>query len=218
MTKINSKISGFASHNNLVDFLIKEGYLKTQNIIDAFKKIDRKNFVINYLKNDAYKNAPLGIGFGQTISQPLTVAFMLELLQAKNGMKILDIGFGSGWLTALLAEIVSDSGMVWGMEIVPELYEFGKSNINRYGFISASRVNLICGDAKMGLEKESPFDGIISSASCNEVPEIWKRQLKIGGRLVIPMNNNICLITKKSARIFDIEEHPGFIFVPLFGS
>ncbi|MCD6283661.1 protein-L-isoaspartate O-methyltransferase, partial [bacterium] len=90
----------------LIQQLISEGYLKTPEIIKAFREIDRKDFVPSYLKKEAYINAPLPIGFGQTISQPLTVAFMLELLQPKRGDKILDIGSGSGWTTALLAYIV----------------------------------------------------------------------------------------------------------------
>src|SRR3989344_7686174 len=95
-------------YENLIDSLIKDGYLKTPEIIEAFKAIDRANFVSNELKGDAYLNVPLSIGFGQTISQPLTVAFMLELLQPKKGEKILDVGAGSGWTIALLAFIVGD--------------------------------------------------------------------------------------------------------------
>ncbi|MGB9609289.1 MAG: protein-L-isoaspartate O-methyltransferase family protein, partial [Minisyncoccia bacterium] len=113
--------------NKLIDDLIKDGFLKSPRIIDAFRKVDRMNFVIDYVKNEAYRNSPLAIGFGQTISQPLTVAFMLELLDVQEGNKVLDVGSGSGWTTALLAELVGEKGKVYGIEIIPELYEFGKA-------------------------------------------------------------------------------------------
>ena len=120
-------------YENLIDSLIKDGYLKTPEIIEAFKAIDRANFVSNELKGDAYLNVPLSIGFGQTISQPLTVAFMLELLQPKKGEKILDVGAGSGWTIALLAFIVGDppagGGKIIGVERIPELKEMAEKNI-----------------------------------------------------------------------------------------
>ena len=124
-------------YENLIDSLIKDGYLKTPEIIEAFKAIDRANFVSNELKGDAYLNVPLSIGFGQTISQPLTVAFMLELLQPKKGEKILDVGAGSGWTIALLAFIVGDppagGGKIIGVERIPELKEkmFGVMRVIR---------------------------------------------------------------------------------------
>ena len=112
----------------LVKELISSGYLKTPEIIDAFQKIDRKDFVSDEYKDRAYVNAPLPIGYGQTISQPLTVAFMLELLQPEKGNKILEIGSGSGWQTALLARVVGDEGRVFAIELIPELEQFGRKN------------------------------------------------------------------------------------------
>lgn len=94
-------------YEKLINDLISENYLKTPEIIEAFKNIDRADFVLDEYKNEAYVNAPLPIGFGQTISQPLTVAFMMELLRPKAGEKILDVGTGSGWQTAILAHITS---------------------------------------------------------------------------------------------------------------
>ena len=91
----------------LIKELMAEGILKTPSIIEAFEKVDRKDFVPEELKDKAYLNTPLPIGYGQTISQPLTVAFMLELLQPQAGDKVLEIGSGSGWQTALLAHMVS---------------------------------------------------------------------------------------------------------------
>mgnify|MGYP001575730005 FL=1 len=100
---------------SLIDSLIKEGWLKTPKIIDAFQKIKREDFLPDNLKDSAEVDAAMPIGFGQTISQPLTVAFMLELLQPKEGDKILDVGSGSGWTTALLASIVGPAGEVMGL-------------------------------------------------------------------------------------------------------
>ncbi|KKU46623.1 MAG: Protein-L-isoaspartate(D-aspartate) O-methyltransferase [Parcubacteria group bacterium GW2011_GWB1_46_8] len=114
----------YMSHQDLVTRLIQSNVLKTSAIIDAFKKIDRKDFVLEAFADEAYGNYPISIGGGQTISQPWTVAFMLELLNPLAGDRVLDIGSGSGWTTALLAHIVKDSkkqGKVFGIEIVPEL-------------------------------------------------------------------------------------------------
>src|SRR3972149_2720436 len=119
----------------LIKELMEEGILKTPSIIDAFEKVDRKDFVPEELKDRAYLNTPLPIGYGQTISQPLTVAFMLELLQPEKGNKILEIGSGSGWQTALLAYIVSGERKVFAAELIPELMAFGRQNVATYGFI-----------------------------------------------------------------------------------
>ncbi len=201
--------------DDLIELLIKEEYLKTPAIIEAFRKIDRFDFVIDYLKTEAYRNSPLGIGFGQTISQPLTVAVMLELLQPEPGQKILDIGSGSGWSTALLCEIVGGGGKVYGVEIVPELSEFGRKNVSHYNFVRQGIAEFVCADGSKGLPDKAPFDRIISAASSQQVPEAWKKQLKIGGRLVLPMRQSLWLIIKKSENDFEEKEYPGFIFVPL---
>ena len=199
---------------HLVKDLINSGHLKTPRIIDAFQKIDRKDFVLEEYKDEAYVNAPLPIGYGQTISQPLTVAFMLELLQPKEGDKVLDIGSGSGWQTALLAEIVGDRGKIFAMEIVPELCEFGKKNILKYDFIKRGIVKFICANASGGLSEEAPFDRIIAAASSEKIPELWKEQLKVNGRLVAPVLDSVWLLIKKGEKNFEEEEHKGFAFVP----
>lgn len=201
--------------DDLIELLIKEEYLKTPAIIEAFRKIDRFDFVIDYLKTEAYRNSPLGIGFGQTISQPLTVAVMLELLQPEPGQKILDIGSGSGWSTALLCEIVGGGGKVYGVEIVPELSEFGRKNVSHYNFVRQGIAEFFCADGSKGLPEKAPFDRIISAAASHQIPEAWKEQLKIGGRLVLPMNQSLWLVVRKAENDFEIKEYPGFIFVPL---
>lgn len=201
--------------DSLINSLIQEGYLKTPRIIDAFRKIDRADFVPDDLKSEAYINAPLPIGRGQTISQPLTVAFMLELLQPKEGEKILDIGSGSGWQAALLAHVVGLKGKVFAIELIPELMEFGKENVAKYNFIKKGIVKFLCVDGSKGLPEEAPFDKIIAAATSEKIPEAWKKQLKVGGRLVTPVGSSIWLLAKIGKDKFKEKEFPGFAFVPL---
>jgi len=208
-------MSQFSNENNLIDSLIKEGWLKTPDIIKAFRNIRREDFVTEDTKNLAELNEALPIDFGQTISQPLTVAFMLELLQPQAGDKILDVGSGSGWTSALLASIVGKKGKVISVEIIPELKKFGEKNIAKYGFIEKKIVKCILGDGSEGFKKEAPYDKILVSASGKNFPEALKRQLKIKGRIVLPMQNSIWLFIKKSDNEFQKKEYPGFIFVPL---
>lgn len=200
---------------NLINFLIQEGWLKTPKIIEAFQKIKRVDFMAEDMKNLAELNEALPIGYGQTISQPLVVAFMIEQLQPKTGERILDIGSGSGWTTALLAQIVGEKGRVIAIEIVPELKELGERNVARYNFIEKGIAKFICGDGSQGFEKEAPFDKILASAAGEEIPQAWKDQLKTGGRIVSPVKSSIWVLIKKSETDFEEIEHPGFAFVPL---
>lgn len=200
----------------LIKQLISQGYLKTPSIIEAFKKIKREDFLPDDLKDEAAVNAPLPIGKGQTISQPLTVAFMFELLQPEKGQKILDVGSGSGWTTVMLAEIVGEKGKVFALERVPELKEFGEKNTKKYNFIDKGIAKFFCTDGTKGLKEQSPFDRIIVAAAARGVPESLKEQLDVGGRLVIPTNQqDIRLIIKKGKGQFEEEIYPGFVFVPL---
>jgi len=197
----------------LIEKLINAGYLKTPEIIDAFYKIDRVDFVPEELKDEAYANVPLPIGHGQTISQPLTVVFMLELLQPKSGHKILDVGSGSGWQSSLLAYITGDEGRVIAVERIIELSEFGKDNSKKYNF---KNLEFIAGDGSVGYKKEAPYDRIIVAASAfDKIPDELKKQLKIGGRLVVPVKNSIWLVIKKDDNKYEEKEFPGFVFVPL---
>lgn len=200
----------------LIEQLISEGWLKTPRIVDAFSKIKRIDFLPENLKDLAELNEALPIGFGQTISQPLVVAFMLELLQPKEGEKILDIGSGSGWTSALLAEIVGKEGKVIAIEIISELKNFGEKNASKYNFVKEGRLKFICGDGSKGYQKEAPFDKILVSASVQgKLPKAWKEQLKVEGRIVTPIGSSIWLFVKKSEKEFEEFEHPGFAFVPL---
>jgi protein-L-isoaspartate(D-aspartate) O-methyltransferase len=213
---------------NLIDSLIKEGWLKNPRIIEAFRQIKRVDFLPEDSKDLAELNEALPIGYGQTISQPLVVAFMLELLDPQPGEKILDIGSGSGWTTALLAHIVSGGlnskfkiqnaklkGKVIAIDIISELVEFGKKNVAKYNFIERGIVEFICTDGSKGYKKESPYDKILASASARKLPQAWKEQLKVGGRIVTPIGTSIWLFVKKSENDFEEIEYPGFVFVPL---
>lgn len=199
----------------LIDSLIKDGWLKTPRIIDAFKKIKRVDFMPDDIKQLSETNEPLSIGHGQTISQPLTVAFMLEHLQPEEGDNVLDVGSGSGWTSALLAQIVGSKGKITAIEIIPELKEFGEKNVAKYNFIKKGMVQFICTDGSRGYKEEAPFDRILASAAGDEIPKAWKEQLKINGRIVAPVRNSIWVLIKKSKKEFEQIEHPGFSFVPL---
>ncbi len=200
---------------DLIDSLIKAGWLKTARIIEAFQKIKRADFLREDMRGLAELNEALPIGCEQTISQPLTVAFMLEQLQPERGQKILDIGSGSGWTSALLARITGEKGKVIALEIIPELKKFGEKNVGKYNFVEKGIVKFIRANGSRGYKKEAPYDRILASASAGEIPFAWKEQLKIDGRIVAPKGNSIWTIIKKSESDFEEIEHPGFAFVPL---
>jgi protein-L-isoaspartate(D-aspartate) O-methyltransferase len=197
----------------LISELVADGYLKTPAIINAFYKINRKDFLTDEMADEAPVNSPLPIGHGQTNSQPLTVALMLELLQPQSGQKILDIGSGSGWTSALLAEIIGPKGKVFGLERIAELKEFGQTNAAKYKFLN---IDFFCRDGSKGLPDQAPFDRILVSAAGLEIPQALKNQLKIGGRLVIPtVSEDIRLVEKVGKDKYKETVYPGFIFVPL---
>lgn len=200
------------NQKSLTEKLIAQGVLKTPEIITAFRKIDRKNFVLPEFKAESYDDCPLPIGYEQTISQPWTVAFMLELLEPKNGERILDIGSGSGWTTALLASIVGEQGVVFGVERIPELVAYGAKNLDTYKFAHSK---ILMAGPIFGLPKEAPFDKILVSAAADTMPEDLVLQLKLGGTLVIPIQNQIWKIIKRADKKLNIEKFDGFAFVPL---
>lgn len=205
---------------SLVNDLINRKYLKTEVIIRAFRKIKRDSFVLPKDIGVSEVDKPLSIGFGQTISQPSTVAFMLELLSPQKNDRILDMGSGSGWTAALLSEIVGENGAVFGLEIVDELVEFASSNIEKFNFIEKGITKIYKRDGYCGLPEFAPFDKIIISASVEEIPKKLLGQLKIGGRMILPIGKpfetqEIMLIVKRNKNKFIQKRYPGFIFVPL---
>ena len=201
--------------SRLINTLISQGYLKSDALIDAFNTIRREEFIPDEFITEADTNIPLPIGYGQTISQPLTVAVMLELLDLQSGQKVLDVGSGSGWSSALKASAVGEDGLVIAVERIPELHDFGKKNIDKFGFVSMRRVKCVLGDGTQGYAAGAPYDRILVSASSDEIPEAYKKQLAVGGKMVLPIYNSLAYVEKRSEDDFYIERFPGFVFVPL---
>jgi len=199
------------TNRELINAMMTSGVLKTPRIIDAFQIIDRKYFVPEAFSEHIYIDRPLPIGKDQTISQPSTVAFMLELLLPEEGAKVLDIGSGSGWTAALLCAIVGEKGSVLGLERVDDLVERGQNNLKQFDF---KQCRIKKADEKLGLPGET-FDNILVSASADEIPRELFAQLKIGGILVIPVRNSIFRFKKISETEIETEEYQGFVFVPL---
>lgn len=200
---------------DLINELLRDNYLNTLSIVKAFEKVDRADFVPKEAQGEAYENFPLPIGHGQTISQPATVAFMLELLQAREGNKVLDVGCGSGWQAALLSEIVGPKGQVIGLEIKDDLVALGQKNVKKYNY---PNLKILKGNGWQGLLNVAPFDRIIVAAAAETIPAALKEQLQIGGRLVIPVGRgmqDIIVVDRIDRDHFAEQYHPGFVFVPL---
>lgn len=196
----------------LIDEMIVTGALRSKNIIEAFNATDRKYFVPKVHENHIYIDVPLSIGNDQTISQPSTVAFMLEHLAVRQGDDVLDIGSGSGWTTALLCQLVGKKGSVTGLERVSELVEQGKNNIAKLNLSSHCCISQA--GRQLGIPGKQ-FDRILVSASAEVIPKELFSQLKIGGILVIPVRESIYKFTKISEFEVKEEEFYGFRFVPL---
>lgn len=201
--------------SKLINSLIRQGYLKSDILIEAFLNIGRKDFLPKEFKDQAEANVALPIGYGQTISQPLTVAFMLELLDPRVGQKILDVGSGSGWTTALLAFIVGEKGKVIALERIKKLVDLGRKNVEKFGFCEKGIVEFYEADGSKGFPPAASFDRILVSASVEEIPKALKDQLRIKGKLIIPVGNSLYYIEKKDKNNFFEEKFPGFEFVSL---
>ncbi len=197
---------------NLIKNLVSKHSLKSKHIIDAFENVDRANFVPKDKLEDAYQDHPLSIGYGQTISQPTTVAFMLELLDPEYGDKVLDVGSGSGWTTALLAYVVGEKGYVYGVERIPSLIKFGRENLIKNNVANAEIVEA---EKDIGLSDRAPFNKILVSASSKNIPIELKDQLAVGGRMVIPIKDSVVEVNKVGEGEFTETDYYGFRFVPL---
>lgn len=200
------------SMQTLIGGMMLSDILKSPEIIDAFSKVDRKYFVPEAFAAHTYVDAPLSIGNGQTISQPSTVAFMLEHLEVQEGNTVLDIGSGSGWTTALLCHMAGEEGSVIGLERVDVLVEQGRKNLSLLDFHNHCYIQKA--GEKLGLPGEK-FDRILVSASAEQIPEELFSQLNTGGILVIPVGRSIFKFTKISESEVEKEEFYGFVFVPL---
>lgn len=197
--------------DELIQHMLDTGILRTPRIIDAFRAIDRVHFVPPESASFAHLDEPIHIGHQQTISQPSTVAFMLELLDPRPGQRILDIGSGSGWTTALLAHIVGREGSVLGLERVEELVAFGQENIARFNLPD---VRIERAGTELGAPKGRPYDRILVSAAARSFHHELVPQLVEGGILVIPVRNAIWRAVRVEHQPI-IDKYEGYVFVPL---
>ena len=150
-------------------------------VLDAMGRVPRELFVLPEMRDTAYEDGPLPIGFGQTISQPYTVAFMCEALRLDGTEKVLEIGAGSGYAAAVLSLLTKS---VFTIERVPELAEQARSQLVELGY---DNVQVITGDGTLGLPAEAPFDAIVVTAGAETLPDTYIQQLRPGGRIVIPI-------------------------------
>lgn len=197
----------------MVEAQIKSRGITDEAVINAMLIVPRHMFVPMDLKDLAYTDNPLPIGSGQTISQPYIVALMTELLQLDKSNKILEVGTGSGYQSAILAEIVKE---VYTIEIIDKLYRKAKSVLGELGY---PNVIMRCGDGYRGWEEESPFDGIIVTAAPDHIPRELLNQLKINHRMVLPIGGfyqELTLIEKRKRGIKKENIVP-VRFVPMMG-
>lgn len=201
---------GETSREDLFNHLRNETrVLRSEALEDAFRKVDRADFVAGDYIPEAYEDYPLPIAENATISQPTTVAFMLELLDIQEGERVLDVGSGSGWTTALIARLVGGEGSVLGIEIQPELIEFGRRNLNKYRYASAT-----IEDARDVQLHEESFNKILVSAELSDVPEEFIRALSDEGKLLAPINGSLVLFRKQGDELIEEKRVEGFVFVP----
>ncbi len=222
---------GLGLQNNdwekLVDSLIKQGILKSPRVIQSMRTVQRVNFLPENMQSYSTTDTPLPIGHGQTISAPHMVAIMNEALQLETGHKVLEIGAGSGWHAATVAEIVAPSGTprsTWGhvytIEIVQELAEYARKTVMKAGY--GDRVTIVSGDGSVGYPEQAPYDRIVVAAAATDVPEPLLQQLKPGGMMLIPIGDvtlfqTLMRITKSSDGKTKRENLGGVAFVPLTG-
>jgi protein-L-isoaspartate(D-aspartate) O-methyltransferase len=177
----------------------------------AFRAVPRAPFLPEKARGRAGYDGPIDIGHGQTNSQPRTVADMLRLLDARPGQRILDVGAGSGWTTALLAHLVGPTGRVYGVERVPELVDLGNANLEAVGV--QARVEQADPDVP-GLPAYAPFDRILVSAEALSLPDPLVTQLADGGRMVIPVRGTMLLVERAGDDV-GTSRHGSYRFVPL---
>jgi|SRR3989344_2072026 len=197
---------------------LQKRVIKDERVLEAFKAVPREAFVLKHYRDMAYEDRPLPILCEQTISQPTTVVIMTQALEVKDGMKVLEVGAGSGYQAAILSKLVGKKGKVIATEIIKEVAEFARDNLKK---LNISNVKVINCDGSLGYEKEKPYDRIIVTAGASIIPEPLFKQLKIGGILVIPVGSlysqSMLKIKKKSKGRRDIKNLGQFLFVPLKG-
>jgi protein-L-isoaspartate(D-aspartate) O-methyltransferase len=181
----------------------------------AFDAVPRQEFLPAAARDRAAYDGPIDIGHGQTNSQPRTVAAMLRLLDVRAGQRVLDVGAGSGWTTALLARLVGSDGLVVGVEVVPELAAWGEENVRRTSGSWASVRTATPG--AFGVPEEAPYDRILVSAESDRIPDDLLEQLGDPGRMVLPVAARMTVVARLGGED-EISEHGYYRFVPLVGS
>jgi len=207
------------SREDLIERLIQWGYLTKPDIIKAFRKVPRHEFVPGNARKYAYMDQPLPIGMDQTISAPSMIAIMMESLDLAPGQRVLEIGAGSGYNAALIAEVVGRKGEIVTIERIKELAEFAEKNLKKTGY---EWVSVVVGDGSLGYEKGAPWDRILVTACAPEIPKPLIKQLKVGGKLGAPVGRHYMFQTwtiaeKQEKEAIKISEHGGCSFVPLIG-
>ncbi|MFW9893622.1 MAG: protein-L-isoaspartate(D-aspartate) O-methyltransferase [Candidatus Thorarchaeota archaeon] len=211
--------------DNLVRRLRNNGYIKTDEMERAIRAVPREEFVRPESRSHAYRDSPLPIGLGQTISAPHMCAIMCESLALKPGLNVLEIGAGSGYHAALCAELVAprgskNPGHVYTIEIVAGLIKFARDNLERTGY--SDRVTLIHGDGGVGLPEQAPFDRILVAAAAPSVPQPLIDQLALDGVMLIPIGSRgffqeLMMVEKDADGRVTQKRWGGVAFVPLTG-
>jgi len=200
--------------HDMVENQLKSRGIKDKRLLEVIGKIPRHLFVPDNIKEYAYDDSALPIGEGQTISQPYMVAIMTELLELKGTEKVLEVGTGSGYQAAILSSLCKK---VISVERIKPLADKADKLLAELGH---SNVEVVVGDGTEGYEPESPYDGIIVTAACPVVPEPLLKQLKNGGRLVLPVgerySQTLTIVRKKGEKV-ETEQSIGCVFVPLIG-
>jgi protein-L-isoaspartate(D-aspartate) O-methyltransferase len=202
----------YKSNEELVEALTSKGALRSQLVIDAFLKVDRKLFVPENQADQAYGDFPLEIGEGQTISQPTTVATMIELLEPQAGHIVLDVGSGSGYLSAIIGHMVASDGEVHATEVRQSLYQTGLDNLSKAGL---KNVHLHYTPNQLGWPQSAPYDRIVASAAATDIPDALLEQLKAPGLMVLPVGDSLTVVKKDSHGRTTQQAHYGYAFVPL---
>ncbi len=207
---------------SLVNSLKRQGIIRSRRVEEAMLKVPRELFVWPGMERRAYEDVPLPLGdTGQTISAPHMVAIMLEELEVEEGNRILEVGTGSGYNAALLAELAGREGKVVSVERVPELVEFARANLRRAGYLD--RVDVVLGDGSLGYppRHEGPlYDRVVITAAAPRIPRYPLAQLKDGGILLVPLGPpgyQVLTKVRRSGNSYRSEELMECVFVPLVG-
>jgi protein-L-isoaspartate(D-aspartate) O-methyltransferase len=204
----------------MVEKLSEHGYIKTENVKRAMNTVPREEFIPKEKKSSAYIDSPLQLIDGQTISAPHMVAVICEELELEEGMKVLEIGTGFGYNAAVVSEVMNKKGQIYSIERIESLFKIAIDNLKRTGF--DENIHVILGDGTLGYEKEAPYDRIYGTAGAPFIPEPLKKQLKVGGKLLIPVGEsstfqNLICIVKQSENKFTEKSLGGVVFVPMIG-